>query len=222
MRLFQALKEVDPSSHSTLQEAVNSLATAYKDCNELVSKGLEALLLENSQAVESEARFCVVRWATTLYGLDHCPSLFICMYGAADTKLDIREMALEGLFPQKQVDRTVNQSSQSVPDNYPPLKEILDYISKYQPQVLEVSEIGECKPLFPPKMYVAMIRFLQKCYEAECHQASLAAIGDSPQHADSVILLCLLLKHVMVYEGSIELHATSQKGYSSMILDCLA
>lgn len=212
VRLFQALKEVDPSSRSTVQEAVNSLATAYKDCNELVSKGLEALLLENSQVVESEARFCAVRWATTLYGLDHCPSRFICMLGAADTKLDIREMALEGLFPQKQVDRTVNQSSQSVPDNYPPLKEMLDYISKYQPQVLEVSEIGERKLLFPPKMYVAMIRFLQKCYEADCHQASLAARGNSPQHADSVILLCLLLEHAMAYEGSVELHAIASKG----------
>jgi proteasome component ECM29 len=211
-RLFQALKEVDPSSRFTVQEAVNSLATAYKDCNELVSKGLEALLLENSQVVESEARFCAVRWATTLYGLDHCPSRFICMLRAADTKLDIREMALEGLFPQKQVDRTVNQSSQSVPENYPPLKQMLDYISKYQPQVLEVSEIGESKLLFPPKMYVAMLRFLQKCYEAECGQASLDAKGDSPQHVESVILLCLLLEHAMAYEGSVELHATASKG----------
>ena len=162
--------------------------------------------------MESEARFCAVRWATTLYGLDHCPSRFICMLGAADIKLDIREMVHEGLFPQKQVDRAVNQSSQFVPDNYPPLKEMLDYICKNQPQVLEVSEIGERKLLFPPKMYVAMIRFLQKCYEAECGQALLAGKGDLPAHADSVISLCLLLEHAMAYEGSVELQATASKG----------
>lgn len=39
---------------------------------------------------QSEVRFCVIRWATSLFDLQHCPSRFICMLGAADTKLDIR------------------------------------------------------------------------------------------------------------------------------------
>lgn len=37
-------------------------------------------------------RFCAVRWATSLFGLQHCPSRYICMLGAADTKLDIRSL----------------------------------------------------------------------------------------------------------------------------------
>jgi hypothetical protein len=39
---------------------------------------------------ESEVRFCAVRWATSLFDFQHCPSRFICMLGAADGKLDIR------------------------------------------------------------------------------------------------------------------------------------
>lgn len=39
---------------------------------------------------QSEVRFCAVRWATTLFDLQHCPSRFICMLGAADAKMDIR------------------------------------------------------------------------------------------------------------------------------------
>jgi len=39
---------------------------------------------------ESEVRFSAIRWATTLYGTQHCPSRYICMTGASDMKLDIR------------------------------------------------------------------------------------------------------------------------------------
>ncbi|KAH9316636.1 hypothetical protein KI387_025263, partial [Taxus chinensis] len=216
-RLFKALKQEDPSIRFTVQEAVNSLATAYKDSSELMLKKVEELLLENCQVVESEARFCAVRWATFLYGHDHCPSRFICMLGAADTKMDIREMALEGLFPRKQVDRAVNHSSQSVEEKFPPLKEMIDYICKYQPKVMVSVEVGERNLLFPTTMYVAMIRFLQKCYEAEYGQSVLEDIkSDTQQHDAMLMSFCLLLEHAMAYEGSVELHATASKGLLSI------
>jgi len=39
---------------------------------------------------EGEVRFCAVRWATSLFELQHCPSRFLCMVAAADPKLDVR------------------------------------------------------------------------------------------------------------------------------------
>lgn len=42
------------------------------------------------QKEESEVRFCAIRWAILLFDMQHCPSRFICMLGAADPKLDIR------------------------------------------------------------------------------------------------------------------------------------
>lgn len=87
-----------------------------QDAPAKVLKDVELLLLQNSQVVcalimcqnalnfyykhntdspfshkeQSEVRFCAVRWATSLFDLKHCPSRFICMLGAADSKLDIR------------------------------------------------------------------------------------------------------------------------------------
>ncbi|XP_042515935.1 proteasome adapter and scaffold protein ECM29-like [Macadamia integrifolia] len=90
VRLFDALKVEDPFLRLTIQEATNSLAVAYKGAPAPVLKDLEALLLRNSQVDQSEARFCAVRWATSLFDLNHCPSRFICMLGVADSKLDIR------------------------------------------------------------------------------------------------------------------------------------
>uniref|UniRef100_A0A0E0BF14 Proteasome component Ecm29 N-terminal domain-containing protein n=1 Tax=Oryza glumipatula TaxID=40148 RepID=A0A0E0BF14_9ORYZ len=97
IRLFTALRLEEQSLRLTIQEAATALATAYKGASVVILKDLEALLLENSQMEQSEVRFSAVRWATTLYDMKHCPSRYICMLGASDVKLDIREMALTGL-----------------------------------------------------------------------------------------------------------------------------
>lgn len=57
--------------------------------NKIWKRFLQELVLVWWQE-ESEVRFCAVRWATSLFDFQHCPSRFICMLGASDAKLDIR------------------------------------------------------------------------------------------------------------------------------------
>ncbi|KAJ6794863.1 proteasome-associated protein ECM29-like protein isoform X3 [Iris pallida] len=206
VRLFAALKFEDQSLRLTIQEAVTSLAVAYKDAPLTVLNALEGLLLENSQVEQSEVRFCAIRWATSLFDLHHCPSRYICMLGAADSKLDIREMALEGLRLMKDQEQT----SVTISDlKYPELKEMLDYICFQQPKVLNSSKLREEGLLFSSKTYVAMIRFLMKCFEADLGlYISEAGINEC---ASPMVTLCLLLEHAMAFEGSAELHATASK-----------
>lgn len=204
VRLFTLLKSEDQSVRLTIQEAANSLAVAYKDSPLTILNDLEALLLENSQVEQSEVRFCAVRWATSLFGSQHCPSRYICMLGAADTKLDIREMALEGLHLLKDQGLTSGSNSDL---KYPELRKMLDYICCQQPKVLYPSELMEKELIFSSKTYIAMIRFLMKCFEAEFRLYSSEAgrnESDSP-----LVNMCLLLEHAMAFEGSVELHATA-------------
>ncbi|KAH9790309.1 hypothetical protein KPL71_003360 [Citrus sinensis] len=167
---------------------------------------LEKLLLHNFNAEQSEIRFCAVRWATSLFDLQHCPSRFICMLGAADPKLDIREMALEGLFPVKDEGRLISQNPDII---YPKLGSMLEYILKQQPKFVDSTEMREHKLLFPSNMYVAMIKFLLKCFELELEQNK--DLEKSLEFVSSVETLCLLLEHAMATEGSVELHATASK-----------
>ncbi|KAH7837827.1 hypothetical protein Vadar_018494 [Vaccinium darrowii] len=125
VRLFNALRSEAQFLRLIVQDATNSLAVAYKDAPTGVLKDLEALLLINSQSEQSEVRFCAVRWATSLFEMQHCPSRFICMLGAADSKLDIREMALEGLFPGKGQRGAADDCNNL---QYPKLGDLLDYI----------------------------------------------------------------------------------------------
>ncbi|XP_023639453.1 proteasome-associated protein ECM29 homolog isoform X1 [Capsella rubella] len=210
VRLFDALKLETQSLRSTIQEAIISLAAAYKDSPENILRELEVLLLANSLVEQNEARFCALRWATSLYNSQHCPSLYICMLSAADPKLDIREIALEGLF-LKEEGRTIvaNQDHK-----YPKFVEMLGYILKQQPKLLDSSEMRSQKLLFPSQVYLVMIKFLVKCFKLEMEESNTQAVGT--EFLDSAQKLCLLLEHSLAFEGSAELHACAFKALVSV------
>ncbi|KAL3530047.1 hypothetical protein ACH5RR_009369 [Cinchona calisaya] len=205
VRLFDALRMEAQILRLVIQDATNSLALAYKDAPSNVLKSLESLLLRNSQMEQSEVRFCAVRWATFLFDLQHCPSRFICMLAAADSKLDIRELALEGLFPGEDQRRTPIKECNI---KYPKLADMLDYILEQQPAMLDSAGLGEIKLLFLSTTYVSMIKFLLKCFETDVKQNNM--LEDST-FLYSVDKLCVLLEHAMAYEGSVELHADASK-----------
>ncbi|KAG8089149.1 hypothetical protein GUJ93_ZPchr0011g27896 [Zizania palustris] len=203
IRLFTALRLEEQSLRLTIQEAATSLAMSYKGASIVILKDLEALLLENSQVEQSEVRFSAIRWATTLYDMKHCPSRYICMLGASDVKLDIREMALTGL-------NLLNDERQSpavaIDSNYPNIADMINYIYNQQPQLLHCDEQRNAKLLFPTKTFLAMIKFLMKCFEKSDGPEFLQDLSNSP-----VAKMCVILEHAMSYEGSSELHALALK-----------
>ncbi|KAJ8751379.1 hypothetical protein K2173_016576 [Erythroxylum novogranatense] len=207
VRIFDALKRESQSLRPVIQEAASSLAAAYKGAPATVLMHLETLLLESSQGEENEVRFCAVRWATCLFDLDHCASRYICMLGAADSRLDIREMALESLFPIKDEAGNTSLKQQL---RYPKLAGMLDYIIKQEPKLLDSSDIREQRLLFPSKMYLAMVKFLLKCFESELEE-NHGYVWRSSEFLSTVKKLCSLLEYAMAYEGSVELHSTASK-----------
>jgi proteasome component ECM29 len=204
IRLFTALRLEEQSLRLTIQEAATALATAYKGASVVILKDLEALLLENSQMEQSEVRFSAVRWATTLYDMKHCPSRYICMLGASDVKLDIREMALTGL---NLLNDERESSAIATDSNYPDIADMVNYVYSQQPQLLHCDEQRNGKLLFPTKTFLAMIKFLMKCFQKSDGSDFLQEdLSNCP-----VSKLCIILEHAMSYEGSSELHALALK-----------
>lgn len=111
-------------------------------------------------------------------------------------------MALEGLCLLK---------SESQVDclEYPKLGMMLDYILQQQPKLLESTGVREQSLLFPSNTYVAMIKFLLKCFESELEQKKSLEV--SSEFLSSVNTFCLLLEHSMSFEGSVELHVNASK-----------
>lgn len=115
-------------------------------------------------------------------------------------------MALEGLFLLKGDGRSMAEKSDL---QYPKLGVMLDYILGQQPKLLDSTEMGEQRLLFPSKTYVVMIKFLLKCFQSELEQNK--SIDGLPVFRSAVENMCFLLEHAMSYEGSAELHANASK-----------
>lgn len=115
-------------------------------------------------------------------------------------------MALQGLFPGKDDGRT---ESQNLDLQYPKLGDMLDYIVKQQPMLLNSEENRHHKLLFTSKTYVVMIQFLLKCFESELEMNN--SLEGSSEFRSSVEAMCSLLEHAMSFEGSVELHANASK-----------
>ncbi|KAF3455285.1 hypothetical protein FNV43_RR05733 [Rhamnella rubrinervis] len=96
-------------------------------------------------------------------------------------------MALEGLFPEKDDERSKSGKSDLL---YPKLGDILDYILKQQPTLLDSTEMRE-----------------QKLSEMEQNKSG----EGSSAFWSSVEKMCLLLEHAMAFEGSVELHSNASK-----------
>jgi len=92
---------------------------------------------------------------------------------------------------------------------YPKLGMMLDYILRQQPKLLESSETREQNLVFPSSTYVAMIKFLLKCFESELEQNK--SFEGSSEIVSSVKTFSLILEHSMSFEGSVELHVNASK-----------
>lgn len=120
-------------------------------------------------------------------------------------------MALDGLFPLRDEGQTINSDLHL---DYPKLGAMLDYILSQQPKLLESTEMRGQKLEFPSETYIAMIKFLLKCFETEMDQNGSRKA--SSEFKSSVQTMCLLLEHAMAITGSAELHATSSKALLSV------
>ncbi|KAM7279522.1 hypothetical protein ACFE04_006656 [Oxalis oulophora] len=121
-------------------------------------------------------------------------------------------MALHGLLLSKDEATPMNQNLDA---KHPSLASILEYILQQQPKLLDSSETREHALLFPSKMYVAMIKFLLKCFESDLEKSQ--SVGRSSEFVSWVENFCSLLEHAMVFEGSVELHAIASKALITVV-----
>lgn len=111
-------------------------------------------------------------------------------------------MALEGLNLLKD-ERQLSMINTKA--NYPDLKLMLDFISTQQPEMLDLTEQREGRLLLPSKTYLAMVKFLMKCFEASQREQLL----DKESEISLIEKMGILIEKATAVEGSNELHATA-------------
>ncbi|GJP72793.1 hypothetical protein CLOP_g3551 [Closterium sp. NIES-67] len=188
-RMFGALEACDSSSlRVVMQDALLSLATAYKGCTPKVLSAIEKLLLTHCSSPVEAARYCALQWTIRLLSLSSPPACFLALLAAADSKTEIKEAAHRFLFPEADSRSkkpspsasspsplstpsaafTTTSSSSAASSPPPPLSSLLAFICKQKPKAAAPVPVeGEQSLLLPPAAFLSAIRFLLLCWREE-------------------------------------------------------
>lgn len=121
-----------------------------------------------------------------------------------------RELALEGLYLKEEGRSVVSNHDHK----YPKFVDMLEYILKQQPKLLDSTEMRGQKLLFPSQAYLVMVKFLVRCFELDMEESNTQAVGT--EFLNSAQKMCLLLEHCLAFEGSAELHACASRALVSI------
>ncbi|TVU50759.1 hypothetical protein EJB05_02148, partial [Eragrostis curvula] len=197
-------RDIKTFSYQAIGLLASRMPNLFSDKTDMAIRLFTALRLED-QSLRLTIQEAATSLATSYKGasmvvlkdleallLEHCEAIAIM------------EMALAGL-------NLLNDERQSsagdIEFNYPDVAEMLNYICLQRPQLLHSDEQGNTKLLFPSNTFLAMIKFLMKCFEAS---DSSDLVQEDLSHSP-VARMCVILEHALSYEGSSELHAMALK-----------
>ncbi|KAI9197483.1 proteasome stabiliser-domain-containing protein [Polychytrium aggregatum] len=101
--LFKAVSTEQRNVRVSVQEALASMIPAYQNVVSDTEKKLvlEALLLENMDKPEHQARYVAAKYTNALFPFSYPLARYICLQLSSDPKLEVREEARKGLrFPE--------------------------------------------------------------------------------------------------------------------------
>ncbi|CAI7781424.1 unnamed protein product [Closterium sp. NIES-53] len=177
-----------PSLRVVMQDALLSLASAYKGCSPKVLASVESLLLKHCSSPVEAVRYCTLQWTIRLLSLSSAPACFLALLATADSKTEIKEAAQRFLFPEADT-RTKKPTAASSPSPLstpspafasssssssasaappPSLSSLLAFICKQKPKAAAPVPLeGEQTLLLPPAAFLSTIRFLLLCWREE-------------------------------------------------------
>ncbi len=95
---------------------------------------------------------CAVQWAVKLFPFDHVPARYICVLGAGDVKVPIREEAHKGLAPpQPGADGGATAAAAGPSATYPAAVTVLAYLRAKIPKLRGAPDLG--RPLLLPQAW---------------------------------------------------------------------
>lgn len=95
--LFDSLSEENAEIRSAVQETLALLAGSLVDLDQVKMKQIEALIMQNVEKVEPQARLMAVRYASLVFPMDHFPSRYVLLLACGDSKEEIYTEASKAL-----------------------------------------------------------------------------------------------------------------------------
>ncbi|KAK7476082.1 hypothetical protein BaRGS_00032709 [Batillaria attramentaria] len=166
-QFFDAMCQEDTETRLAVQEALSMMSRSFKEIDATNLQLLEALLMQNIDKVEPQARVVAVQYAAAVFPSNHVPSRYILMLGAGDVKDDIRiesVKALRGVSGGEEKGDMVEMTSDE--NKLPDFVTMITFI-KEKAALREKSQhkytVGNAVMPFNPLTYTEIVLYLRMC-----------------------------------------------------------
>ncbi|CAH1774881.1 unnamed protein product [Owenia fusiformis] len=162
-QFFDAITKEEGELKLAIQEALSMMSSAFKDLSGTNCALMEALILQNIEKVESQARLMSVQYASNVFPSYHIPSTYVLLLAAGDSQDDIRTEAIKALYGVGQNEGGEKHKDR---DDLPDFSQLVVYLAQKGEQRIKTSskyEVGSKVLPFNPNTYTEIIRYCRLC-----------------------------------------------------------
>ncbi|GFS17153.1 proteasome-associated protein ECM29-like protein, partial [Elysia marginata] len=182
---FDAICQEEGDTRLAVQEALSMMSDAFRNIDSTHMALMEALLLQNIDKEEYQARVVSVQYAARVFPSNHIPSRYVLMLAAGDIKDDVRGEAVKALRGN-QVSEVGKQKEQNV---LPDFVETISYVQEKAKQRKMSNHryiSGNTTLPFNPLAYSEMLLYLRMCLAQSAGVAVDWQLENLPEHAPVV------------------------------------
>lgn len=176
---FDAVCKEDSERRLAVQEALSLMAEPFRSQDEANKKLMEALIMENIDKAEYQARSVAVQYAKSVFKQNHIPSRYVLLLATGDVRDDIRSEALKGLLLSGYDNSRLTKEDKILPD----FCEMTTYIYEKAEHRInsEFRHMSANHTLaFSPSCFNSMIVYLRQCLAASAEAEAIAGKDASP------------------------------------------
>ncbi|XP_076462653.1 proteasome adapter and scaffold protein ECM29-like isoform X2 [Babylonia areolata] len=199
-RFFEAMCQEDTETRLAVQEALSMMSSSFRQIDETNLQLLEALLMQNIDKVEPQARVVAAQYAAAVFPANHVPSRYILMLGAGDVKDDIRLESVKALRGVASTEDPTEKSQRKNGDRLPDFVSMISFI-KEKAALREKSQhkyvVGNVVMPFNPLTYTEIVLYLRMCLAQDAGQPPTPQLSELQDQAPAVasFLSSLLSQH---------------------------
>ncbi|XP_060085987.1 proteasome adapter and scaffold protein ECM29-like [Ylistrum balloti] len=223
-KFFDAMCQEDAETRLSVQEALSLMSEAFHDISGTNATLMEALVMQNIDKEQPQARLVAVQYAKAVFPTDHMPSRYVLLLASGDNKEDVRTEAMKALKSKQTTEKVPSKSSakEELP-KMPKFSSAMMYIKqKADQRVLTQHKVtaGNHVMAFNSIAYEQMVLYLRSCLACEAgvipNTDSLSDMQDQAPAISKFLLGMLNSDSLQTYIDFIKHLLTVVGGTSSM------
>ncbi|XP_033738890.1 proteasome adapter and scaffold protein ECM29-like [Pecten maximus] len=221
-KFFDAMCQEDTETRISVQEALSLMSEAFQNITGTNSTLMEALIMQNIDKEQPQARLMAVQYAKAVFPTDHMPSRYILLLASGDNKEDVRTEAMKALKSKPNTENVKSPVKQELP-KMPKFTSAMMYIKQKADQRVKTQHkvtAGNHVMAFNSIAYEQMVLYLRSCLAREAgvipNTDSLSGMQEQAPAVSKYLLGMLDSDSLQIYLDFIKHLLTVVGGTSSM------